>query len=99
MGAITDLWKSERGMVCIVSLALVTVTFNLGQITSEQWESLLKWIIGGYTAAKTVSSVVEARTPVVDVSTATKTVSVTTSTPKAPSVAEADIDADLKDPK
>jgi len=59
MGAITDLWKSERGLVAIAGLILVTVMFALSNITSEQWEALFKWIFVGYTGSKTATGVVE----------------------------------------
>lgn len=59
MGAISDLWKSERGIVAIVGLALVTTMFQLENITADQWESLLKWIITGYTAGKSATGVAE----------------------------------------
>lgn len=55
MGAISDLWKSERGIVAIAGLILVTVMFALARITADQWEALFKWIFVGYTGSKTVT--------------------------------------------
>lgn len=59
MGALTDLWKSERGLVCIVALICVTVVFGLGRITSDQWLESMKWIITVYVGGKSLTSAVE----------------------------------------
>jgi hypothetical protein len=59
MGALTDLWKSERGLVCIVALACVTVVFALGRITDAQWLKTFEEILVVYVGAKTVTSTVE----------------------------------------
>jgi len=53
MGAIADLWKSERGLVA------VTVLCVTGMLTVEQWLDYTKWIFVTYAAAKTVTGSVE----------------------------------------
>ncbi len=55
MGAIADLWKSERGLVAIALIAAVTVLCATGAVTVQQWLDYTKWIFVTYAAAKTVS--------------------------------------------
>lgn len=58
MGALTDLWKSERGLVAIALIAACTVLTFTGRLTVEQWTSYTTWIFGLYAAAKTVTGTV-----------------------------------------
>lgn len=55
MGALADLWKSERGLVAIALIAAVTVLCVTSAVTVEQWLDYTKWIFVTYAAAKTVS--------------------------------------------
>jgi hypothetical protein len=55
MGAIADLWRSERGLVAIALIAAVTVLCGIGSVTVEQWLDYTKWIFVTYAAAKTVT--------------------------------------------
>ena len=59
MGALADLWKSERGLLCGLALICVTVMFALGRITSTEWLDAVKWILGVYVAGKSATSGVE----------------------------------------
>lgn len=59
MGAVTDLWKSERGLVAIVVLLGATVLEALGHLTSDQWVELVKWVLTVYVGGKTASSIAE----------------------------------------
>ena len=55
MGAILDLWKSERGLVAVALIAAATTLTALGTIGVEQWLDYTKWIFVTYAAAKTVT--------------------------------------------
>lgn len=61
MGAIIDLWKSERGLM---AMALIIASFVLtltGKVSTEVWVDYSKWIFVTYAAAKAVTSVAETR--------------------------------------
>ena len=58
MGAILDLWKSERGLVAVALIAAATTLCGLGIIPVEQWLDYTKWIFVTYAAAKTVTGAV-----------------------------------------
>jgi hypothetical protein len=58
MGAITDIWKSERGIIAIALIIAATVLTTLSILTPERWEqwsSFVKWIFITYTAGKTIT--------------------------------------------
>ncbi len=59
MGALKDLWNSERGLLSLVGLLCITVMFGLGRITDVQWDTDLKWIFAFYVGGKTATSVAE----------------------------------------
>lgn len=58
MGAIADLWKSERGLVAIVLIAACSVLLGLGRLTVDAWTTYTMWIYGTYVAGKTVTGAV-----------------------------------------
>lgn len=55
MGALSDLWKSERGLVACVLIACVTVLAALSKITYDQWLDQTKTIFYVYVGSKTVT--------------------------------------------
>jgi len=55
MGALKDLWKSERGLIMVALIAAVTVLCGLGYVTEAQWLDYTKWIFVTYVAGKTVT--------------------------------------------
>lgn len=55
MGAITDLWKSERGLIAVALIAAATALCGLSVITVQQWLDYTKWIFVTYAAAKTIT--------------------------------------------
>jgi hypothetical protein len=57
MGAIKDLWQSERGIVTIALIAACTVLCVTSSLTVEQWLEYTKWVFITYAAAKTVTGV------------------------------------------
>jgi hypothetical protein len=60
MGAIADLWKSERGIVGLALVIAATVMVALGRLSADQWVDYTKWIFVTYAAAKTVTGAIEA---------------------------------------
>lgn len=62
MGALLDLWKSERGLVAVALIAAATVMSSLGIITVDQWLDYTKWLFVTYAAAKTVTGAVATAT-------------------------------------
>lgn len=61
MGALVDLWKSERGLIAVALILAATTLSAVGTITAPQWLEFTKWIFVAYASAKTISSVAEAR--------------------------------------
>lgn len=55
MGAISDLWKSERGLLAILLVLTAGVLAGLGYMTTIEWTDFAKWIFVTYTAGKTVT--------------------------------------------
>jgi hypothetical protein len=58
MGALKDLWQSERGLVTIALLVSATVLVITGHITSDQWLAYTRWAAMAYIASKTVTGAV-----------------------------------------
>lgn len=58
MGAILDLWKSERGLIAVALIIAATTLSALGVIAVDQWLDYTKWIFVTYAAAKTVTGAV-----------------------------------------
>ena len=62
MGALADLWKSERGLIALVLIICVTVLASIGHVTFPDWQSYTTWVFGIYVAGKTATGVTEAIT-------------------------------------
>ena len=58
MGAILDLWKSERGLIAVALIAAATTLCGLSVITVDQWLDYTKWIFVTYATAKTITGAV-----------------------------------------
>lgn len=58
MGAITDIWKSERGLVAVALIAAATVLTGMHIIPADQWITYTKAIFIAYAAGKTVTGAV-----------------------------------------
>jgi hypothetical protein len=89
MGAIADLFKSERGLVTIALIIAATVLTTMSVLTAErwgQWSEFVKWIFITYTAGKTVTSSVSIVKGVTD-TTPPIAVAATPAAPAAPAVA------------
>lgn len=59
MGAITDLWKCERGLLAVLLIAAAGVLAVLGHMTTTEWTDFAKWIFVTYAASKTVTGAVQ----------------------------------------
>jgi hypothetical protein len=59
MGAIADLWKSERGLLAVLLVAAAGTLAGLGHMTTPQWTEFAQWIFVTYTAGKTVTGALE----------------------------------------
>ena len=83
MGALADLWKSERGLVAITLILAMSVLCGLGSFTGAQWIDYTQWISTVYIGSKTITGVVSTMKGVTD------TVPPVTVQPAAPAVAHA----------
>lgn len=87
MGALKDLWQSERGLVTIALLTATTVLVITGNITPEQWLEYTKWAFMAYIASKTVTGAVQIATSAPSPDPApTSTIGAVVVTPTAPAV-------------
>lgn len=59
MGAITDLWKSERGLLAVLLVVGATILTGLGHMTVAEWRDYTLLIFGMYAGLKTVTGVVD----------------------------------------
>jgi hypothetical protein len=59
MSAVTDLWKSERGLLTVVILIAAAVLAGIGVLTPDQWTDFTKFIFVTYVAGKTVTGAVQ----------------------------------------
>ncbi len=55
MGAIADLWKSERGLLASLLIIGATVLAALGEMAVEDWREFSLSVFGIYATAKTVT--------------------------------------------
>lgn len=55
MGAISDLLKSERGIVALALLIASTAGLLTGRLTTDQWVTYTQWLFVTYAASKTVT--------------------------------------------
>lgn len=58
MGAITDLFNSERGLFAVLLVIAATALVVAGKMTVDSWQSFVKVIFGAYVAGKTVTGAV-----------------------------------------
>ena len=59
MGAVADLWRSERGLLCLVILLAATVLAALGTLPVAEWKSLIMYVYGTYVVGKTATGAIE----------------------------------------
>ena len=55
LGAIGDLWKSERGLLAVLLVITAAILAGLGNMTTTEWTDFSKWIFITYAAGKTVT--------------------------------------------
>jgi len=58
MGAITDLFNSERGLLAVLLIIGATVLTALHVMTVTDWKDFATYVFGVYTAGKTVTGAV-----------------------------------------
>jgi hypothetical protein len=58
MGALTDLWKSERGLLTALILIGASILAGVAILTAEQWMDFTKFIFVTYVSGKTVTGAV-----------------------------------------
>lgn len=59
MGALTDLWKSERGLIAILLIIGATVLAGMAILSPDDWLDYTKWIFVTYAVAKTATGVTQ----------------------------------------
>jgi hypothetical protein len=59
MGAITDLWKSERGILAVLIIVAASVLAGLDKMTVSDWQTFVTGIFITYAAGKTVTGAVQ----------------------------------------
>lgn len=55
MGAIADIWKSERGLLAVVLIISATVLAAMGQMTEASWREFSIYVFTVYVGSKTVT--------------------------------------------
>jgi len=58
MGAITDLWKSERGLLAVLIIIAASIFVGLDKMTVADWQTFVTGIFIAYAAGKTVTGAV-----------------------------------------
>lgn len=53
--ALRDLWRSERGLMCLLILAAATALVLTGRMTTEQWTTFVQWVFATYVIGKSIS--------------------------------------------
>jgi|GEM_PF-6378622 len=59
MGALTDLWRSERGLLAVLIIIAASVLTGLGSMPVAEWQTFVTGIFVAYAAGKTVTGAVE----------------------------------------
>lgn len=57
MGAVADIWKSERGLLCLVIILASTVLAWRGILAVADWQQMIIYIFGTYVVGKTATGV------------------------------------------
>ena len=59
MGALTDLWRSERGLLAVLIIIAASVLAGLGSMPVAEWQTFVTGIFITYASSKTVTGAVE----------------------------------------
>jgi hypothetical protein len=85
MGAITDLWKSERGLLAVLIIIAASVLAGLDKMPVADWQTFVTGIFITYAAGKTVTGAVQLLTsPRAELAAAVKAVVVAAEQTPAP---------------
>lgn len=57
MSGITDLLKSERGIIAILTLLAATVLTAIGTLPVDGWKELVQWLLVVYIGGKSLTGV------------------------------------------
>lgn len=57
MGALANLWHSEKGIIAVLALIGATVLAALSILTAEQWIGFAEWTLAFYIGGKTIQGV------------------------------------------
>jgi len=58
MGAIADLWKSERGLLAVLIIVAASILAGLDKMPVADWQTFVTGIFIAYAAGKTVTGAV-----------------------------------------
>lgn len=58
MGAVKDLWESERGLLTVCLVVASTVLVGLGRMPVDTWVNYTTWVFGIYVGGKTLTGAV-----------------------------------------
>lgn len=58
MGALTDLWNSERGVFAVALVLGATALVIFNKLTVDQWVDFAKWIFATYAGSKAITTAV-----------------------------------------
>jgi len=58
MGAFTDLWKSERGLLAVLIIVAASVLAGIDKMPVADWQTFVTGIFITYAAGKTVTGAV-----------------------------------------
>lgn len=57
MGAIADIWHSERGLIALAIIVAATVLAALGRMSIGDWQTFVLGVFIAYAAGKTATGV------------------------------------------
>jgi len=60
LGALTDIFHSEKGLAALVLIIAATVLCTLGHMTIADWTDFAKWTFAVYVGGKTIQGGVSA---------------------------------------
>lgn len=59
MGAITNLWRSERGILAVLLVISATVLASLNRMSIDAWRDFSLYVFGIYATTRTVTGAVD----------------------------------------
>lgn len=59
MGALGDLWRSERGLLAVLVIVAASVLVGLGAMPVAEWQTFVTGVFVAYAAGKTITGAVQ----------------------------------------